>query len=439
MVFYMSSMTLELIGFGLIAIVCGFIILYMMLRDMVSADKHKWFLGIGLGSGIIAFSLKILFIVTFDSFPKEIVLAESHAKVIDINYPTQPAVLKYALVITQNQGYTWKALPRSAPFPKDNPITLEKIQLGKKLFFDKRLSVDNTISCASCHVLSNQKGGADGRRLSMGVKNQQGKRNAPTVLNAAFQRRLFWDGRAHSLEQQAQGPLINPVEMGMPSLTAVENKIRKLPEYISLFKSAFFTAPAITIQNISKAIATYERTLITPDSAYDRFVRGDKGALTKKQLRGMSLFESTGCIVCHSGPNFSGASVFNRNGAFRLFPSVTNRKIELQYNLTDDLGAAANLKNYGRGVWRIPSLRNVSRTAPYFHNGSVKKLTEAVRIMAQVQLNKIISNQETDDKNIIWSSRYKQLGVSNNHALSDAEINDIVDFLSALDGELPNT
>jgi len=151
----------------------------------------------------------------------------------------------------------------------------------------------------------------------------------------------------------------------------------------------------------------------------------------------MSLFETTGCIACHSGPNFSGASIFNQNTAYRIFPSITNQAYESKYNLTDDLGAATNREKLNSGIWRIPSLRNVSRTGPYFHNGSVNSLEEAVRIMARVQLNKNISNLESDDKRIKWSSQNNQLTVSGNHALSETEIKDIVAFLYSLNGDIP--
>jgi len=311
--------------------------------------------------------------------------------------------------VFQKRAYIWEALPETAPFPQDNPTTPEKIALGKQLFFDARLSADGSISCASCHEISVEKGGSDGLQHSIGIRKQKGDRNAPTVLNAAFQRVLFWDGRAHSLEEQAKGPLTNPIEMGMPSLEAVRKRVREIPEYKQAFQKAFAETPSITIDNIAKAIAAYERTLITPNSPYDRFVKGDSSALSEKQLRGMALFKSTGCILCHSGPNFSGASVFGDNSAYRFFPAVPNTEYESQYELSNDLGAANNFTDSDRGVWRIPSLRNVSRTSPYFHNGSVDNLEEAVRIMARVQLNKKLSNKITDDKTIHWSGTERQL------------------------------
>lgn len=331
----------------------------------------------------------------------------------------------------------WESLPETAPAPRNNPTTPEKIALGKQLFFDKRLSVDGSLSCASCHELSEQKGGADGLPSTIGIQGQQGQRNAPTVLNAAFQRVLFWDGRANSLEQQAIAPITNPIEMGMPSLQAVLERVQSIAEYRQGFAQVFPETPSITIDNIAKAIAAYERTLITPDSAYDRFVKGDKNALNPQQLRGMALFESTGCVLCHSGANFSGASIGNDNKAYRIFPTVPNTTYEQKYRLAEDLGASQRFADVERGVWRIPSLRNVNRTAPYFHNGSVDSLEEAVRIMGRVQLNRILSNQAKDDKTVYWSQQEQQLFEVNNQALTDTEVKDIVAFLTALDGELP--
>ncbi|MBT2971673.1 MAG: hypothetical protein B6D72_14590 [gamma proteobacterium symbiont of Ctena orbiculata] len=333
--------------------------------------------------------------------------------------------------------YTWQALPSSAPSPGDNPLTAEKTRLGKMLFFDTRLSADGTLSCASCHEISNDKGGGDGLRASIGINGQQGTRNAPTVLNAAFQKVLFWDGRAASLEDQAKGPLINPIEMGMPSLDQVVETVSGIPAYIEAFAAAFPGQPSITIDNIAKAIAAYERTLITPDSPYDRFVRGDRSALTAQQIRGMALFESTGCVLCHSGPNFSAASIFVDDIPFRLFPSVPDTEYDRQYGFTDDRGAAPDKSGSKSGIWRIPSLRNVNRTGPYFHNGSVASLEEAVRIMARVQLNKSLSNSALDDRSIQWLSGDQRLAVATHQALSDSEVDEIVAFLKALDGELP--
>ncbi|MEW8094679.1 MAG: cytochrome c peroxidase [Candidatus Thiodiazotropha endolucinida] len=431
----MNTGIIELLAFGLVAIIAGFFLLISMVRELTPNQRRKWFLGIGLGTGIIAFSLKIGLIVIFSLFPGPMLSL----------FPEREYEFASVIASTDQRNdsrisktpYTWQALPTSAPYPEDNPPTAEKIKLGKKLFFDTRLSADGTLSCASCHVLTDDKGGGDGRTASIGIDGKQGTRNAPTVFNAAFQKVLFWDGRASSLEDQAKGPLINPIEMGMPSLDHVVKTVRNIPEYQALFNITFPTRPSITIDTIAMAIASYERTLITPDSPYDRFIRGDSSALTEKQIRGMALFESTGCILCHSGPNFSAASLFSDDTPYRIFPSIPNTVYEKRHRLSDDLGAAPKDNGSDRGVWRIPSLRNVTRTGPYFHNGSVSSLEEAVRIMAHVQLNKAISNRDTDDRSIQWLNNNKRLRVENHQALSDTEVEEIVGFLESLEGKLP--
>ncbi|MCG8426253.1 MAG: cytochrome-c peroxidase [Chromatiales bacterium] len=430
----MNTGIIEVLAFGLVAIIAGFFLLVSMVRELAPNERRKWFLGIGLGTGIIAFSLKIGLIVVFSMFPGPM-LALFPEREFD-QFPVDD-LFKGEALSTGKVAYTWQALPMTAPFPKDNPPSPEKIALGKKLFFDARLSADGSLSCASCHEISVEKGGSDGLPGSIGIHGQQGGRNAPTVLNAAFQQVLFWDGRAASLEEQAKGPLINPIEMGMPSLESVVETVNNIPEYRTAFSQVFTTEQPITIDNIAKAIAAYERTLITPDSPYDRFVKGDRSALSEKQIRGMALFESLGCIQCHSGPNFSGASLFGDNTPYRIFPAIPYTEFEIRHRLSEDLGAAVGTSDSDRGVWRIPSLRNVSRTAPYFHNGSVRTLEEAVRIMAHVQLDKRLSNDRVDDRSIRWSERDRQFNVVTDQAISDTEVEEIVAFLEALDGELP--
>ncbi len=431
----MNMGIIELLVFASIAIIAGFFLLTSMVRELAPDVRRKWLLGIGLGTGIIAFSLKIGLIVLFSLYPGRVLTLFPQP-----DYAFEPVDTTIDRLATSNMfetPYTWQALPITAPYPLDNPPTPGKIMLGKKLFFDTRLSADGTLSCASCHEISDARGGSDGLRASIGINGQQGTRNAPTVLNAAFQRVLFWDGRAASLEEQAKGPLVNPIEMGMPSLDHVVEKVRSIAEYRSAFASVFPEQAPITIDTIAKAIAAYERTLITPDSPYDRFLGGDTSALTEKQIRGMALFESTGCTLCHSGPNFSAASLFSSDTPFRIFPSIPGTGYENRYNLADDHGAALDDSGSNRGVWRIPSLRNITRTGPYFHNGSVSSLEEAVRIMARVQLNKAISNSNTDDTTIQWLHGQRRLRVVTNQALSDTEVGEIVAFLKSLEGELP--
>jgi cytochrome c peroxidase len=305
--------------------------------------------------------------------------------------------------------------------------------LGERLFHDKALSIDRTLSCSSCHDVS-KGAGEDHRSGSLGVGGQVGSRNAPTVWNSGFQAVLFWDGRAASLEDQAAGPPLNPKEMGMPSTEAVEQRVKENPSYREPFARAFGADQPITIKQITGAIAAYERTLITTDTPYDRFVRGDKHALTAAQVRGMALFESVGCILCHSGPNFSAASLFDSPPApHRLFPVFDAPKYMTRYNLNKDPGA--NVPGSKQAVWRIPSLRNVALTAPYLHNGSVDNLPEVVRIMATAQRGKKIVSRTNGYKTVAWTSQGNPLVRVDSGTLSERDVNDIVAFLKSLSSD----
>lgn len=431
----MNSSNIELFAFAFLVIITGILFLIALVKELAPNERRQWLLGIGFGAGVIAFSLKIGLVVLFSSYPEPI-FALLPSKDISNEKPLALAESFVSNPFDQ-PSYEWLALPNTAPYPASNPPSDDKIALGKKLFFDKRLSADNSLSCASCHEISDAKGGADGLAGSLGIDNQIGGRNAPTVLNSAFQRVLFWDGRASSLEEQAKGPLVNPIEMGMPSHTAVEEKLKGLDGYNKDFAKAFPDQPQITINNIAKAIASFERTLITPDSPYDRFVKGDTQAMTIQQIRGMALFEQLGCVQCHSGPNFSGASTFDSGSPYRIFPLVQDSDFEKHHQLTQDLGVLKP-EQATRGLWRVPSLRNVSRTAPYFHNGSVDSLEEAVRVMVNLQLGKKLSNDHSADKKVRWLTSNSEFSISENQAVSDTEIKEIVAFLEALSGKLPN-
>lgn len=304
---------------------------------------------------------------------------------------------------------SWQPLPRSAPAPADNPVTPAKVKLGKLLYFDPRLSQDGTISCASCH--DPRQGGADKGAVSTGVKGQKGGRNSPTVLNAAFHSVQFWDGRAASLEEQAKGPIANPVEMGMASADAAASRLKKIPGYARAFEDAFGPGEVITADNMAKAIASYERTLVTADSPYDKHVRGEK-ALSAQAKRGLETFAQVGCTTCHMGPNFDGPPMPAGSGFFMRFPSYPDSPYVAKYHLADDPGRFQVTKSEAdRQMWRVPTLRNVEHTGPYFHNGSVKQLDEAVRVMASTQLNK---------------------------KLTPAQVGDLVAFLKSLSGPLPD-
>ena len=197
-------------------------------------------------------------------------------------------------------------LPKKAPAPKDNPTTPEKVELGKQLYFDPRISKDGTVSCNSCHnVMSN---GTDNRAVSAGINGQLGGRSAPTVWNSALHSVQFWDGRAATLEDQAKGPLTNPIEMGMPSHEAVMERLKKIPGYVSQFEK-IFGKNGMTIDNLAKAIAAYERTLLTPDSPLDKYLRGNEKALSVQAVRGMKTVMELGCVACHTGVNLNGANL----------------------------------------------------------------------------------------------------------------------------------
>jgi cytochrome c peroxidase len=304
----------------------------------------------------------------------------------------------------------WQALPEQAPAPADNPTTPEKVELGRMLYMDPRFSSTGTVSCNSCHNV--MLGGEDNRPVSMGVHGKTGGRSAPTVWNAAFNSSQFWDGRAASLEEQAKGPVVNPIEMGMSELEEAMDRVRDIPGYRPYFERAFGGDDPMTVDNAARAVAAYERTLITPGSPYDRYVKGDSQAMTGQQVRGMKSFASVGCISCHSGPAFSGPAMEPGSGFFMKFPTFADSEYVSTYKLADDEGrSAVTGEAADKHLWKVPTLRNVALTAPYFHNGSVKTLDEAVRVMARVQLN-----QDLDDR----------------------QVADIVAFLTALTGKFPD-
>ena len=294
-----------------------------------------------------------------------------------------------ALAGSVSVAFAWETLPMEAPAPADNATTAEKVELGKMLYHDPRLSSTGTVSCSSCH--NTMLGGEDNRPNSMGVNGQTGGRSAPTVWNSAFNKVQFWDGRAASLEEQAAGPVTNPIEMGMKSWDDVVARLKTIEGYQVAFEAAF-GKDAISKDNATKAIAAYERTLITPNSPYDKYVEGDKAALSAQQVRGMEKMAELGCTSCHSGPAFNGP------GAFQTFPVMSNPYFEAQYHFKKDKGLAeVTKKDEDEHLWKVPTLRNIALTAPYFHNGSVKTLEEAVRLMGKLQLGKDLSKEEIAD------------------------------------------
>ncbi len=300
-------------------------------------------------------------------------------------------------------------LPKSPPVPPGKALTPAKVSLGKQLFFDPRISRSGTVSCNSCHNV--MEAGEDDRPTAIGVDGKKGGRSAPTVWNAAYLSVQFWDGRAASLEEQAKGPMVNPLEMGMADHTAVVDRIAAIPGYQKAFRRAFGGSAPVTIDHIAEAIAAYERTLVTPRSAFDRAQAGETAAMTPAAKRGMTLVNTIGCTSCHNGPVFAGPPMAEGTGFFMKFPLYAGSTYETTYKLTDDLGRyTVTHDDADKNVWRVPMWRNVAITAPYFHNGSVPTLADAVRVMGKTQLNR---------------------------DLSRAEVADIVAFLDALTGEFP--
>ncbi len=260
-----------------------------------------------------------------------------------------------------------------------NPVTAEKIELGRMLYYDARLSKNHDIACSDCHKLD--RFGVDGERTSPGHKGQRGTRNSPTVLNAALQVAQFWDGRAPSVEQQAKEQVLKPVEMAMSSDAAVVAMLESIPGYAPLFKAAFPGAvKPITYDNMARAIGAFERRLITP-SPFDEFLAGDATALDDAQMRGLEIFLDTGCGTCHQGVGIGGG-MFQKLGA------------ALPYPTSDEGRAAVTHQEVDKYFFKVPMLRNVAKTAPYFHDGSLATLDEAIRTMARIQLG----NDLADDR-----------------------------------------
>jgi cytochrome c peroxidase len=320
------------------------------------------------------------------------------------------AVLALGLIAASAQAQNaWRALPAEAPAPKDNPTTPAKVELGRLLFHDTRLSESGSVSCASCHDVA--QGGADHRARSIGVHGQPTGRNAPTVLNVGLQSWLDWDGRAISLEEQAKQELLDPIDMGMKDLPYAVERIRQVAGYHPYFERAFGAGDMITGENLLRAIAAYERSLVRGDTPYDRYVNGDASALDAQQLRGMNEFRRLDCVRCHQGPTFNGAALMPGTPWAMSFPTHRRSPYVATYALTQDLGRYEwSGKEADRFQWRVPTLRNLAYTAPYLHNGSVDTLENAVRVLANTELDLV---------------------------LTDAQVADLVAFLKSLSGPLP--
>jgi len=264
----------------------------------------------------------------------------------------------------------------------DNPITEEKIALGRILYYEDRMSASGDISCNSCHMLDEF--GVDGEATSPGHDGTLGARNSPTVYNAALHFAQFWDGREPDVEAQAKGPILNPVEHGMADAAAVEAVIKGIPGYAPLFAAAFpDDEDPITFDNIAKAIGAFERKLVTRGK-WDRWLIGDGSALNRQERRGLETFISVGCTTCHMGPNVGG-SIFQKVGVKKPYPTEDEGRFTVTGNEAEKF------------FFKVPSLRNVAETAPYLHDGSIQTLEEVVGIMVEYQLGVPLTPEETAD------------------------------------------
>ena len=261
-----------------------------------------------------------------------------------------------------------------------NPVTDEKVALGRMLYFETRLSRSQQISCNSCHMLNSY--GVDGQSTSDGHKGQKGDRNSPTVYNAAGHFVQFWDGRAADVEAQAKGPVLNPVEMAMDSEEGVLAVLKSMPEYVDAFKKAFpQDKDPVTYDNVAKAIGAFERKLVTP-SRWDKFLRGDQAALTNEEKAGFVAYVDAGCQTCHVGP-YVGGNLFQKLGVTKPWPDASDPgRLKVTKSEAD------------RMVFKVPSLRNVEKTGPYLHNGKTTTLEQAISTMAEYQLGKSLSTTQ---------------------------------------------
>jgi cytochrome c peroxidase len=286
-------------------------------------------------------------------------------------------------------------LPASVPSAA-NPATPAKVELGWRLYYETQLSADGSQSCNSCHLLDAY--GAEPQPVSTGVTGAKGGRNAPTVYNAAGHIAQFWDGRATDVEEQARGPILNPIEMGMSSPNEVMARLAALPGYREAFAAAFpDERRPFTYDNVGKAIGAFERQLLTP-GRWDRYLAGDPAALSNDEKQGLTQFLDTGCQGCHNGP-YLGGRMFQRIGVVQPWPDATDKgRMAVTAETADSL------------VFKVPSLRNVARTPPYFNNGGVPTLEAGVRLMATHQLGRQLTPEQTSA---------------------------IITFLGALTGEVP--
>lgn len=297
--------------------------------------------------------------------------------------------LRTALALLVCAGAGGAALAQSEepikPIPIDSKLDLKKVNLGEKLFSDKRLSKNNEVACISCHAFNT--GGVDRAQVSTGVGGLKGAINAPTVFNAGFNFRQFWDGRANSLEEQATGPVHNPKEMGS-SWAEVVGKLAQDAEMSARFKELY--PDGVQARNIQDSLAVFQRSLTTPNARFDKYLRGDKTVLSTDELKGYQLFKSYGCVACHQGVNVGGNmfQVFGVMGDYFKQRGGVNEADLGRYNVTKN--------ESDKHMFKVPSLRNVALTAPYFHDGSAKTLPDAVDVMFKYQLGRPGSPQDKE-------------------------------------------
>lgn len=301
----------------------------------------------------------------------------------------------FADAISDSFLMMFRPLPTEAP-SSENELTEAKINLGRMLYYETRLSKGEKLSCNSCHMLD--KYGQDNLPFSPGHEGKVGGRSSPSTYNAALHIAQFWDGRAPSVEEQAKGPVLNPGEMGMPSADFVVEVLKSIPGYVEAFKAAFpGEADPITYNNFGKAVGAFERKLVTP-SRWDDFLKGNKEALTAEETKGFETFAKAGCVTCHNGPAVGGM-MYQKLGLVKAWPDLKDQgRFEATKVETDKF------------YFKVPSLRNITETGPYLHDGSVKTLEEMVSKMGEYQLGK---------------------------SLTPEEVTSIVTFLKSLKGEIP--
>ena len=347
--------------------------------------------------------ISITFYVLILIFLLPLLLPKKSTKILDDTQLRQRAISTNMLPTPTNYEKLLKIIDNP-----QNPMTLQKIALGKELYNEKLLSKDKDIACASCHLLN--EGGDDNLAVAIGHRNRANPShlNSPTVLNAALAKAQFWDGRAKDVEEQAGGPVQAPFEMNMQPNEVVD-RLNKEAKYVTQFQEVF-NAP-INFKNVRDAIGAYERTLLT-HGAYDSFLEGDNNAISAKAKRGMTLFLTKGCKGCHTGMSVGGQSIQQfplRNYLSDYMGMIFEPNLKLKKSPFPFVNEGDFLGRDNRLKFRVPILRNISKTAPYFHNGAVKELKEVVRIMSKYQLG---------------------------DEFTSTQIDEVIEFLKTLDGKL---